>query len=263
MPAKPFLLVAPATRGLSLALTRHLLSSTNYPVYATHRSESPEEIKRHILESVEHADPARLHLLRLDLTSEHSFALAAEALADSLQKTHLGDAYMHMGIFCGGILNPEKRPSDLDLDRIVSTFQVNTLSHLLCIKHFSRFLPPAKLKGELLGPSKWVHVSARLGSIGDNKRGGWFSYRSSKAALNQIIKTFDLYLEMNGNQAICVGVHPGTVKTDLSKDFWHSTPRNELFEPADAAEIFLNVVQSLKIEQRGKVWDWAGKEVPW
>ncbi|KAF8640119.1 hypothetical protein AX17_001355 [Amanita inopinata Kibby_2008] len=263
MPARPFILIAPATRGLSLALTRHLLHSTHYPVYATHRSGSSEDVKKHILEPLVDVDPRRLGLLRLDLTSEHSIAAAADTLTESLQKQHHGESYMHTAFFTGGILYPEKKPSDLDLEKINATFQINTISHLLVIKHFSRFLPPAKPQYQLSQPSKWVHVSARLGSIIDNHRGGWFSYRSSKAALNQVIKTFDLYLAMNGNQAMCIGVHPGTVKTDLSRDFWQSAARNELFEPHEAAARVVSVVESLGLEGRGKVWDWAGKQVPW
>ena len=263
MPPQPFLLVAPATRGLSLALTRHLLCSTEYPVFATHRSGSAEEVTRHILQPIGHVNPARLHLLGLDLASECSIALAAGRLADSLQKMHVGGSYLHTAFFSGGILHPEKRPSDIDLENITYTFQINTISHLLCIKHFSQFLPHTNFQGELPGPSKWVHISARLGSIGDNTRGGWYSYRSSKAALNQIIKTFDLHLEMNKTQAICVGIHPGTVKTGLTRNYWHSAAHNGLFEPAVAAEKVFNLVDNLTMEHRGKVWDWAGKEVPW
>lgn len=102
-----------------------------------------------------------------------------------------------------------------------------------------------------------------MGSIEDNKRGGWYSYRSSKAALNQVVKTFDLHLQQNDKNAICVGVHPGTVKTDLSRSFWESTARMELFEPMDAASNLINVVENLATNQRGKVWDWAGKEIAW
>lgn len=108
-----------------------------------------------------------------------------------------------------------------------------------------------------------MHVSARVGSIEDNKRGGWYSYRASKAALNQVVKTFDLHLQMNKSQAICVGVHPGTVKTKLSKDFWGSVDKEHLFEPEDAAEKLVDVVGALTVEQRGQIWDWAGKRVAW
>ncbi|KAG6878267.1 hypothetical protein C0993_010039 [Termitomyces sp. T159_Od127] len=227
------------------------------PVYATHRSSSEDVIKHRILDTLD-VDPKRLTLLHLELTSEPSIAAAADKLSSLLQPS----SYMHTGFFTGGILYPEKQPSDLDVVKITESFQINVVSHLLLIKHFSRFLPTAQ-KPQLTAPAKWVHVTARVGSISDNARGGWYSYRSSKAALNQVVKTFDLQLQMNKSQAICVGVHPGTVKTDLSKGFWNSAAKRELFEPEDAAKALLGVVNGLKIEQRGKVWDWAGKEVPW
>ncbi|KAF9468981.1 NAD(P)-binding protein, partial [Collybia nuda] len=233
------------------------------PVYATHRSHSAETMKDHILSPLKGVDPTRLNLLSLDLTCENSISAAADALTKSLQKVSESNSFIHTAFFTGGILHPEKQTADLDLENITSTFQINVISHLLLIKHFSRFLPPSYLKDSLKTPSKWVHVSARVGSISDNKRGGWYSYRSSKAALNQVVKTFDLQLQLNKRQAMCVGVHPGTVKTDLSKDFWESSHNQELFEPDDAARKLGDVVANLQLEQRGKVWDWAGKEILW
>lgn len=207
-------------------------------------------------------DPSRLNLLHLDLTSEDSIAAAAHTLSDSLDAKNLTNAYIHTAFITGGMLVPEKKPADLDWDSIKETFQINTISHMLIIKHFSRFLPTGTTPG-LENLAKWVHVSARVGSIEDNKRGGWYSYRSSKAALNQVIKTFDLHLEQSKAKAMCVGVHPGTVKTDLSKGFWESAVRNELFEPNDAATNLIDVVANLSDRQRGRLWDWAGKEIPW
>lgn len=256
----PFILVTPATRGLSLALTRHFLRTTSLPVYATHRSGSASDVHQHILSNVSDVDGDRLKLLPLDLTSESSIKDAASTLAGQLPK----DAYLHIGFFTGGILYPEKQPADLDLEKLKETFNINVLAHLLLIKHFSRFLPDSKAKLEDEGtPAKWVHVSARVGSIEDNRKGGWYSYRSSKAALNQVIKTFDNQLMLRKTPSICIGVHPGTVKTDLSKDFWGSVPKDKLFEPEEAAEKLVNVVEKLSEDQRGKVWDYAGKQVPW
>lgn len=260
----PFALVSPSSRGLSLALTRHLLGTTALPVYATHRSPSPVAMKDLILKPLRDVDPDRLQLLNLELTSEPSISSAAESLADMLPS----GSYLQTAFFTGGVLYPEKRPADLDVAQLTSTFQVNVISHLLIIKHFSRFLPSASMPKhdhELDGPqiAKWVHVSARVGSISDNSLGGWYSYRSSKAALNQVVKTFDLQLQMNNARAMCVGVHPGTVKTDLSKDFWKSAVNNQLFDPVEAAKKLVDVVADLKLDQRGKIWDWAGKQVPW
>jgi NAD(P)-dependent dehydrogenase (short-subunit alcohol dehydrogenase family) len=222
-------------------------------------------MKARILAPLEEVDPKRLELFHLELTSETSISSAADRLANLLTDRRNGsESFIHTAFFTGGVLHPEKRLADLSAEKILSTFQINVISHLLLIKHFSRFLPPAaQPKYSVDAPAKWVHVSARVGSISDNKGGGWYSYRASKAALNQVVKTFDLQLQMNKTKAICVGIHPGTVKTDLTKDFWSSANVKELFEPEDAAEKVANVVAGLTTEQRGKIWDWAGNQVPW
>lgn len=262
----PFVLVTPgAARGLALGLTRQFLKTTNYPVFASHRMhKSDSEIKELVLNGIKDSvDPARLNLLRLDLTSEDSIRQAAESLDNTLSKANWDSPYIHTAFITGGVLFPEKHPVDLDWANLKETYQINVISHLLIIKHFSRFLPPASPRFQVAVPSKWAHITARVGSIADNHRGGWYSYRSSKAALNQVIKTFDTHLDMNKNQAICVGLHPGTVKTDLSRGYWKSAAKNEVFEAQDAAANLANVVENLQTKQRGKIWDWAGEEIPW
>ncbi|KAH9921281.1 hypothetical protein B0H21DRAFT_815281 [Amylocystis lapponica] len=262
MSSYPFIFVSPSTRGLSLSLTRHFLRTTNLPVFATHRSASPDALHKHILSPLADINPARLKLLNVELTSEKSIASAAQALGDAVPKD--SKPYIHTAFFGGGVLYPERQPSDFDAAAISETFQVNVISHLLMIKHFSRFLPQPTSKAHGTppdAPAKWVHISARVGSVSDNRLGGWYSYRASKAALNQVIRTFDLHLQRKRVPAICVGVHPGTVKTDLSREFWDGVPEGKLFEPEHAAERLAEMVQELKEEQRGRVWDWAGKEV--
>jgi len=106
-------------------------------------------------------------------------------------------------------------------------------------------------------------MSARVGSISDNRLGGWYSYRASKSALNQVIKTFDNHLmTMSGEKAVAVGLHPGTVKTGLSREFWGSTKKEKLFEREWVAERLVEVGSGVGVEGRGRVWDWEGKEVP-
>ncbi|KAL7280023.1 hypothetical protein ACG7TL_006437 [Trametes sanguinea] len=272
----PFILISPATRGLSLALIRHYLRTTSLPVFGTYRphppnseqQRTPESVREHILGPLSgthpDVDPSRLHLLPLDFTSEESIASAADALARALPQD--AQSYIRVAFFLAGVLHPERQPGDLVLKDIAETFQLNVIAHLLLIKHFSRFLPPASSANKQEGPgesalAKWVHVSARVGSISDNALGGWYSYRASKAALNQVIRTFDLHLQAKKLPAIAVGVHPGTVKTDLSKAFWSSVKPGKLFEPAYAAEKLAEVVKALGQTQRGKVWDWKGEEV--
>lgn len=261
MGAYPFALVCPSTRGLSLALTRQLLRSTDLPVYATYRSGSPQSVARDILHPLKDVDETRLNLLPLDLTHEDSIAAAARQLADSLPKDR--EPYLDTAFMTGGVLYVEKQPADLDASIVRQTFQINVISHLLLIKHFAHFLPRAHfIATDDDKPAKWVHITARLGSITDNKRGGWYSYRASKAALNQVIKTFDRQLQQRNSHAMCVGIHPGTVKTDLSKPFWNSVTKGSLFEPDFAAERIIKTVENLELGARGRVWDWSGEEVP-
>ncbi|KAF8505551.1 hypothetical protein F5888DRAFT_1649985 [Russula emetica] len=244
MGAHPFALVCPSTRGLSLALTRRLLCSTNLPVYATYRSESPLAVARDILSPLKNVDETRLNMIPLDLTREDSIAAAARQLSDSLPRDK--EAYLHTAFMTGGMLHVEKQPADLDASILQQTFQINVHS-------------AATDEGKL---AKWVHITARLGSVTDNERGGWYSYRASKAALNQVIKTFDRQLQQTNSYAMCVGIHPGTVKTDLSRPFWNSVAKGSLFEPDFAAERIVEIIEQLELGARGSVWDWSGKLVP-
>ena len=261
MPAYPFALVCPSTRGLSLALTRRLLCNTNLPVYATYRSGSPLAVAKDILSPLKNVEESRLNMLPLDLTREDSIAAAARQLSDSLPKDQ--EPYLHTAFMTGGMLHVEKQPADLDASVMQQTFQINVISHLLLIKHFAHFLPKAHSTAADEGKlAKWVHITARLGSVTDNKRGGWYSYRASKAALNQVIKTFDRQLQQRNSYAMCVGIHPGTVKTGLSRPFWNSIGKETLFEADFAAEKIVETVEQLELAARGNVWDWSGKQVP-
>jgi NAD(P)-dependent dehydrogenase (short-subunit alcohol dehydrogenase family) len=110
-------------------------------------------------------------------------------------------------------------------------------------------------------------MTARVGSVEDNKQGGWYTYRATKAAVNSLTRTFDWQLRTRSSSgkipAFAVAYHPGTVKTDFSKEFWAgSEKRGQLQEVEAAAERMLDVILGLKLEQRGRLWDWKGNEVP-
>lgn len=181
---------------------------------------------------------------------------------------------------------PEKSPLAIRYEDGLETFKVNTLGPALLFKHFSQFLPTKRSppfssssspssseenenenENEKTLPKMAVFaiMSARVGSISDNSLGGWYTYRASKAGVNQLVKGFDIYCQQqkSGDKAIVVGLHPGTVKTSLSEQFWASTAAKEkLFSPDYAAERLVTVVAGLKVEGRGKCWDWKGVEVP-
>ena len=106
-------------------------------------------------------------------------------------------------------------------------------------------------------------MSARVGSISDNRLGGWYSYRASKSAVNSIAKSLDIYLQQKAaDKAMCISMHPGTVKTGLSEEFWGNVKEEKLFSPEFAAERLISVIKNVGMEGRGRCWDWQGKEIP-
>lgn len=182
-------------------------------------------------------------------------------------KDRFGGAHLRLAFAIPGILHPERSPAQIDYRRALETFQVNTLGPMLLMKHFCPFLPrkTTELTAEdgLPGNAVFAVMSARVGSITDNRAGGWYSYRSSKAAVNQIVKSLDIHLRSNaGEKAMAIALHPGTVKTGLSRNFWETTPIERLFSPEFSAEKLIDVVKGMTVQGRGRCWDWEGREIP-
>ncbi|KAL6721863.1 hypothetical protein ACLMJK_000968 [Lecanora helva] len=257
--SKPWTLVSPASRGIGLQLARRLLRTTDLPVVATARKDL-SKIREELLEGLD-VDKQRLEVLKLDVTDESTISAAASHCS-----SRFPSSYLRLAFCIPGILHPEKSPSQIDHTKALQTFQINTLGPLLLSKHFSPFLPKKSTTVSPLDnlPSSAVFalMSARVGSISDNSLGGWYSYRASKAAVNSIAKSVDIYLRQRcGDNAMCVALHPGTVKTGLSEEFWNSTPQEKLFTPEFAAEKLIEVVNGVGIDGRGKCWDWKGEEI--
>ena len=131
---------------------------------------------------------------------------------------------------------------------------VNTIGPTLVGKYFIPFLRKD-------ARSVFAFLSARVGSISDNKLGGWYSYRASKTALNQIIKNFSIEVKRSNINAIFVGLQPGTVKSYLSKPFEKNVKADKLFTPDYSAEKLLDVISNLTNENSGKVYAWDGEEI--
>jgi NAD(P)-dependent dehydrogenase (short-subunit alcohol dehydrogenase family) len=155
-----------------------------------------------------------------------------------------------------GALRPEKRIEDADPERLRRVFEVNAFGPLLVAKHFLALLRH---------PERAVlaNLSARVGSIEDNRIGGWYGYRASKAAQNMFTRTLAIELRRRAPGVICVALHPGTVATALSEPFRGSVDPARVFTPRRAAEQIWAVVQSLSPEDGGRFLDWAGKPIPW
>lgn len=120
---------------------------------------------------------------------------------------------------------------------------------------------PKHMLGRLNGEHKSVFaaLSARVGSISDNRLGGWHAYRASKAALNMIIKTLSVELAVRNEAGVCVGLHPGTVRTDLSAPFVGG--RRNVMAPEQTARRLLSVVDGLGAAESGRCFDFEGREV--
>ncbi|KAH7158037.1 hypothetical protein B0J13DRAFT_186884 [Dactylonectria estremocensis] len=277
--ATPWVLVSPANRGIGYSLTRHLLRTTSLPILATARlKHDPDEVKASLLgdlspkASQKNGDglASRLSVVHADVTDEASLeAAAAKAAKLFPSSTH------HLRLACAlpGILHAEKNLRQVSAADSLESFRVNSVGALLLMKHFADFLPsragPELLAGpdadavRLPGHATWLSMSARVGSTADNKAGGWYSYRASKAAVISLSKSLDLSLRIrSGDRAVAVSYHPGTVKTDFSREFWSGVPDEKLFTPDYAAQRLVDVVAGLEVGQRGRCWDWNGKEVP-
>ena len=154
----------------------------------------------------------------------------------------------------GDALQPEKRLRDIDAAAMAEVLRVNTIGPATVARHF---LPLMRRDTK----SVFAAISARVGSIGDNRLGGWASYRASKAALNMLIKTFSIEHARTHPEGLCVALHPGTVDTDLSRPFQARVPQGKLFTPDDSAEKMLRVLDGLGAGDSGGVFAWDGSRI--
>lgn len=187
----------------------------------------------------------------IDLTDEASIERAAQFVADRGPTRLIIDA---TGILSDDLMIPEKSLRSIDPAQMARSYAVNAVGPALLMKHFLPLLPRD-------GRAVFATLSAKVGSIGDNKLGGWFSYRASKAALNQIVRTAAIELARSHPQAICVAVHPGTVDTRLSKPF--STKGLDLLTPETATDDLLAGLETLSPMDSGKLVDRHGQPLPW
>lgn len=184
----------------------------------------------------------------LDLTQEGSVARAAATLADRRFQLILNAT----GALQIGGAAPEKSLAAIDPAVMAGQFALNATGVALAVKHFSPLLAD--------GRAVFASLSARLGSIGDNRLGGWISYRASKAAQNQILRTASIELARTQPGSIIVALHPGTVRTSLT-EAWSASRKT--VSPEEAAAGLLAVIGGLTTEDNGGFFDATGKPIPW
>jgi NAD(P)-dependent dehydrogenase (short-subunit alcohol dehydrogenase family) len=189
-----------------------------------------------------------------DLTDEDSIAQAAQAFGAA--------GPIDLAIVATGILHgegphmPEKSWRVLDGEAMSRVFRINTIGPALIAKHI---LPLLRRDGR----SVFAVLSAKVGSIADNRSGGWHSYRASKAALNMLVRNFAIETARQNPNGIVVAIHPGTVDTALSMPFQRNVPKANLFTPTQSANHILTALDGLSVADSGGLIGWDGKRIPY
>lgn len=187
----------------------------------------------------------------IDITDEESVGKAAESAA-KIGPVDL--VIVASGILHNGSIRPEKSMRDIESASMMEVFRVNTMGPALVAKHF---LPLLRRNHKTV----FAALSARVGSIADNRLGGWLSYRASKSALNMLLKTLSIEQARKRPQSIVVGLHPGTVDTRLSMPFQKNVPSEKLFAPEYSALRLLQVIDGLRSDETGGFFAWDSQAI--
>ena len=198
---------------------------------------------------VESNDERIIHI-NIDVTDEVSVKAAASQIGENrLDKLIVATGILHTELF-----GPEKSIKDIKIENFVKIFSVNAFGPALIGKYF---LPLMKKDKKSIA----AFLSARVGSISENKLGGWYAYRASKSALNQIIKNFSIEAKRTNPTGIIIGLQPGTVKSKLSEPFQKNVKKGKLLLPKDSVKSLIRVIESVMQNDSGKIFDWKGEEI--
>ena len=244
-------LVVGASRGIGLALVEaHLADPTVRRVIATVRTASD----RRDLERVAAQHGERLQRIELDVTDAASLA----AFEQDLGRLDGGvDSAIHAaGILHEGVLRPEKSLAECDARKLLRLFEVNSIAPLMV----ARCLLAVQGRRRRF---TFAALSAMLGSIADNRLGGWYGYRASKAALNQLMRTLAIECRVKYPGARILAIHPGTTDTDLSRPFQRNVQPGRLYSASTTAERILRIIHDTQTAQSGSFLNWDGKPIPW
>lgn len=198
-------------------------------------------------------DDARRIWLPADILDEASLAAAAEQVAALGLATRIVVA---TGRLHGPGLAPEKSMRAIAPAALAELFAVNAIGPTLVAKHLLPRMPRDR-------PSLFAALSARVGSIADNRMGGWHGYRASKAALNMLIHGLAVEHRRTHPLGVCVTLHPGTVNTALSAPFQAGVPEERLFSPGKSAGLLLAAMDELSPDDSGGFFGWDGAPIPW
>ncbi|MBE9158680.1 SDR family NAD(P)-dependent oxidoreductase [Nodosilinea sp. LEGE 06152] len=243
-------LIVGASQGIGLGFVQELLADDRFEtVYGTYRR---PETAQGLLALAEQFP--RLTCLPMDVTAEESISGAIAAIQARTPR-------LHRVVYCVGVLHdghfqPEKSLRQITSENLVRSFQTNAVGAALLAKHLLPLLKHDQ-------PSIYAAISAKVGSIGDNRLGGWYGYRASKAALNMLIKTASLeYARRSPNTTLAL-LHPGTTDTRLSEPFQRGVPPEKLFSVERTVAQLMTVMDGLSPADSGEFFSWDGTRLPW
>ena len=244
-------LVVGASQGIGLGFVKQLLANQAMAkIFATYRH--PESAAELLNLAHQHSD--RLQCFAVDLTEEVQIAESVNKISTEVKQLHF--VINCVGILHEGKLQPEKSLRQIEPDHLIRYFQVNSIGGVLLAKHL---MPLFRHQD----PSIFASISAKIGSIGDNRLGGWYGYRASKAALNMFMRTTAIEYSRRCPKTIVVTLHPGTTDTNLSQPFQKNVPPEKLFSVEKTVNQLLAVIDDLKIEDSGNFFSWDGSTLPW
>lgn len=218
---------------------QHCVADENIgSIFALHRSGAPDY-------------GPKVDTIQFDFMDEKSIRVASDTVAENGPVDLVIAA---TGVLHSERLSPEKALKDIDPESMLETFQINSVGPILLAKYF---LPLMRREAK----SVFAAISARVGSISDNRLGGWASYRTSKAALNMLLRTAAIEHKRRWPESIVVALHPGTVDTHLSAPFQRGVPEGKLFTPAFSAERLIGVVDDLSAADTGRFFAWDGNPI--
>lgn len=243
------MLVVGASQGIGLEFVRQLLARNEIQqVFATYRTPDTAAGLFALKEN------PRLTCLQADVTEEEDIASIAAAI-----QAHTTS--LELMVNCVGVLHkegvqPEKSLRQIETERLVEYFRVNSIPSVLLAKH----LQPLLKKSDR---SVFATISAKIGSIEDNRLGGWYGYRASKAALNMFLKNVAIEYSRKNPQTTVVALHPGTTDTRLSQPFQRNVPPEKLFSVDRTVGQLLKIIYQLTEQDNGSFFSWDGTRLPW
>ena len=242
-----------ANRGIGLEFVRQTLRRTDGNVIACCRD--PDNARDlHMLKDNIYGD--RVRISKVDISKQESIADFCEDISKEYERV---DYLINVaGILHDSTQMPERNIREIRKDWLTHTLEINTIGPLMMTQGL---FPLLRTNGTRRTPSVVANISARVGSIGDNKLGGWYSYRISKAALNMVTKNLSIELKRSG--IYVVSLHPGTTDTGLSKPFQKNVKPDKLFSTEFSVSKMYENITAITSETSGTFIAWDGKEIEW